>query len=163
MSEQRERKADLLSGIGWIVFGGVIFVHAMMMETREYLGATFTTGPGFVPGLIGIAIAILGIAMVLRSLRGQVLAYFDDVDGHAGRRVAMALALLLVYGVGMIGRMPFWLATALFVTSFTFVFNLPVRGTRELVLTFGKAALTGVLTAAAVSYIFQTVFLIRLP
>ena len=163
MQNQRERKADRLSGIGWIIFGTVIVVHALMMETRDYLGATFVTGPGLVPALIGGGIAILGAVMLLRSFHGEVAAYFDDAGPGAGRRVAISLALMLVYGLGMIGRVPFWLATFLFVTAFVLAFKLPVRGTRAFALLAAKAALTGALTAVTISFVFEAIFLVRLP
>ena len=162
MQSERERMADRLSGIGWIVFGTVIVVHAMMMETRDYLGATFLTGPGLVPALIGGAIIILGATLLLRSLRGEVMAYFDEA-GAGGKRIVIALALMLVYGLVLIGRVPFGIATFLFVTTFVFVFNLPVRGLRGTALLAAKAAVTGGVAALVIGFVFETVFLVRLP
>jgi putative tricarboxylic transport membrane protein len=163
MNHDRERSADRWSGIGWIVFGVVIVVHASMMETREYLGATFLTGPGLVPAMIGTAIALLGLVLFLRGRRGEVMAYFEDFDLESARRVAVALALMLIYGLGMIGTFPFVLATFLFVTAFVMVFNLPVSGTRAIAMLAVKAATTGAVTAFTVDFVFQTVFLVRLP
>ena len=163
MQNEREKRADRLSGIGWILFGAVLVVHALMMETRDYLGATFLTGPGLVPALIGASIAILGAVLVLRGMRGQVLAYFDTNAAHSGRRVAIALVLTLTYGLGMIGRMPFTIATVVFVTAFVFLFNLPVSSRRDAAVLAGKAALTGVVTAFVIAFVFETIFLVRLP
>lgn len=163
MRNERERTADLWSGIGWIVFGVIIVVHASMMETRTHLGATFLTGPGLVPGMIGSAIAVLGVVLVARSLRGQVVPWFAELGEGSGRRVAMALALMLVYGIGLIGSIRFEIATFLFVTAFVIVFNLPQPGPRALALLGAKAAATGLLTAAAISFVFVNMFLVRLP
>ncbi|QYK41746.1 MAG: tripartite tricarboxylate transporter TctB family protein [Paracoccaceae bacterium] len=162
MQNPRERTVDRLSGIGWMIFGAVIVAHALTMETRDYLGATFQTGPGLVPAMIGGAIAVLGLVMTLRSMGGEVIAYFD-AEGSGGRRVLIALGLMMIYGLGLIGRVHFGVATFLFVTTFVFVFNLPVGGQRALAILGVKAAIAGVLVAVAVSFVFQTVFLVRLP
>lgn len=163
MHNDRERSADRRGGIGWIVFGLIIIVHASMMETREYLGATFLTGPGIVPALIGGAIVVLGLAMLLRSMRGEVIAYFQESEFQSGRRVATALALMLFYGLVLIGTIPFALATFVFVTAFILVFNLPVAGRPALAKLVAKAVATGAVTAVTVSFVFQTLFLVRLP
>jgi len=163
MNNQREASADRLSGLGWVLFGTIIIVHALTMETRDYLGATFLTGPGLVPAMIGGAIVILGAVLFLRSRKGEVVAYFNTAETHAGRRVAIALTLMLIYGVGLIGRMPFGPATFLFVTAFVIAFNLPLETRRALALLVAKAALTGALTAFIVVFVFENVFLVRLP
>lgn len=162
MDNPRERSVDRLSGIGWMVFGAVIVGHALTMETRDYLGATFLTGPGLVPAMIGAAIATLGLVLFLRATKGEVVAFIDP-EGAGGPRVLLALGLMLVYAMVLIGRMPFGVATFLFVTAFVFVFNLPAAGARGLALLGAKAALTGALVAVAVSFVFQTIFLVRLP
>lgn len=163
MRNERERKVDRLSGIGWMIFGAVVAVHAMTMETREYLGATFLTGPGLVPGMIGAAIFLLGGVLFLRGRGGGAIAFIEEVGPDAGRRAAIALALMLVYGIGLIGRIPFGIATFLFVSAFVVAFNLPVADRRGLAILAVKALATGALTALAVSFVFQTVFLVRLP
>jgi hypothetical protein len=162
MENPRERKIDRLSGIGWMVFGAVIVAHAMTMETREYLGATFLTGPGLVPAMIGGSIFLLGLALVLRSMGGEIIAYLEP-EGAGGRRVLIALALMLVYGLGLIGRVHFGLATFLFVTAFVFLFNLPAHGPRAIAILGVKAVVMGALVAVTVSFVFQTIFLVRLP
>lgn len=163
MQNDRERSADRLSGIGWIVFGAVLVISSLMMETRTYLGATFTTGPGFVPGLIGLAILVLGVAMLVRSLRGEAIAYFEAVDPAMWWRVPLALGLMLVYALGLVGRVPFGVATFLFLTAFIVAFNLPVPTRGKLGMLLVKAAVTGAATAVTIVFTFQTLFLVRLP
>lgn len=162
LDNQRERRVDRISGFAWIVFGLVIVAHAMTMETRAYLGATFLTGPGLVPALIGGSIALLGLALVLRSSGGDVIAFLEP-EGLGGRRVLVALGLMLIYGLGLIGRMPFGVATFFFVAAFVFVFNLPVAGRRALAILAAKALVTGALVAVIVQFVFETIFLVRLP
>jgi putative tricarboxylic transport membrane protein len=65
-----------------------------------------------------------------------------------------------------VGRswMPFWLATFLFVTTFIFLFNwqaVTSQGRLKKVLV--SAISMGVGTSFLVSYVFQELFLVRLP
>lgn len=159
MENPRERRIDRLSGIGWMIFGTIIVGHAMTMETREHLGATFLTGPGLVPAMIGAAIAVLGLVLALRD---EPVGYLEP-EGAGGRRVLAALGLMMVYALILIGRMPFGVATFLFVTAFVFVFNLPAGGPRGMAILGAKAAVTGALVAVMVGFVFETIFLVRLP
>jgi putative tricarboxylic transport membrane protein len=65
-----------------------------------------------------------------------------------------------VYAGLLIGRAPFWLATALFVACFVWQFT-PDDATQRRRLTV--ALIAGVLTSAVVTLVFQYVFLVRLP
>ena len=67
------------------------------------------------------------------------------------------LALCLGYAIGLVGRAPFWLATFLFVTTFIAIFEYPARRRMAFAPLFGAA------TSLVVSYLFEAVFLVRLP
>jgi len=69
----------------------------------------------------------------------------------------LVLVLCLGYAVGLVGRVPFWLATFVFVSAFIAVFEYPSR--RRM----AAAPLYGIATALAVTYLFESVFLVRLP
>jgi len=69
----------------------------------------------------------------------------------------LVLALCFGYAVGLVGRVPFWLATFVFVSAFIAVFEYPSR--RRM----AAAPLYGIATALAVTYLFESVFLVRLP
>ena len=72
--------------------------------------------------------------------------------------------LTLGYAAGLVGRLPFWLATWLFVAAFVALFEWPLATTgagrlRRLAI----ALIYGALVSAAVSLVFQRIFLVRLP
>ncbi len=72
--------------------------------------------------------------------------------------------MCLGYAAGLVGRLPFWLATFLFVTGFVVLFEWPLpeaRSQRARRLVF--ALLFGALVALAVTFVFQKIFLVRLP
>jgi hypothetical protein len=84
--------------------------------------------------------------------------------GTSDLRLALAAALGLVFVVGLIGRVPFWLAAAMFVAMFTILFEWrsgepwAPRARR-----IGEAVLLGLVTGAAVTLVFEKVFYVRLP
>jgi len=67
MGHRHDRIADRVSGAFWILLGLVIIATSLNMDIREHLGATFLTGPGFVPILLGSALIVLGTVLIVRS------------------------------------------------------------------------------------------------
>lgn len=152
-------RSDLWGGAGWLGFGLLILAESLRMDRFESMGAQLYAMPGFVPGLIGGLIALLGVVLMLRGL----LQRRSTPAGTArllNARVAITLALAVVYAGLLIGRAPFWLVTALFVAVFVALFA-PEGQTRTRRAFVALAA--GVLTSAVVTLMFQQVFLVRLP
>ena len=78
--------------------------------------------------------------------------------------MALAVALTLGYAGGLVGRVPFWLATGLFVFAFAALFEwLEAGGRAPRPRGLAAAAALAVVAAAAVSWVFRYVFLVRLP
>jgi Tripartite tricarboxylate transporter TctB family len=155
-------RSDIWGGVGWVTFGLVILVEALRMDRFTSMGATVYTMPGFVPGMIGVAVMVLGLVLVLRGWRRLKAASSPDgsTEPILNGRIAITILLTLVYAGGLIGRVPFWLATALFVGAFTWLFA-PTDQSVQRRLT--GCILAGVLTSAVVSIVFQEIFLVRLP
>ena len=85
-------------------------------------------------------------------------------EGYSNLRLALASALCLLYAVVLLGRMPFWLAPAIFVFLFVLLFEWQrgealARRARRIAI----AAALGVGTGWAVLYVFRDIFLVRLP
>ena len=142
---------DRLQGIAWIAVGSAIVYASWTMDRLERHGAALYTAPGLVPGLLGLVILVLGVMLALRSSAA------DPSIRSAWAGSALVLALCLGYAVGLVGRVPFWLATFFFVTAFIALFEYPDR--RRMAV----APLYGAATSAAVTWLFQSVFLVRLP
>ena len=67
--------------------------------------------------------------------------------------------------LGLVGRgLPFWLAAALFVAVFVFIFQFEERRQAGTILRGAAfAAVYGLIVGLAIHYLFQDVFLVRLP
>ena len=155
----RTARSDLLGGAGWIVLGAAIVAAALRMDRFEAMGATLYTMPGFVPVIFGTALVLLGAALALRGWRRQA-ASPEAAPAMLNRRVVLMLALSLIYAAGLIGRIPFWLATPLFVAAFILLFT---DDTRTLPRRAALAAAVAVLTTVTVVVVFEQIFLVRLP
>jgi Tripartite tricarboxylate transporter TctB family len=157
----RSARSDLCGGAGWVGLGLLILGESLRMDRFTAMGAQLYTMPGFVPGLLGAVILLLGLVLMLRgwrrSARGAV-----DVPGAPllNRRIGIVLLLSIPYAALLVGRVPFWLATALFVTAFVLGFA-PPEATRTRRWTV--ALVTGLLSSAIVTLVFQEIFLVRLP
>lgn len=164
-------RADFVAALGWIAFGLAIVVGALAMDRMERFGATLYTAPGLVPGILGALIALLGVVLAIRSVRRGALpalrgSWAATPEGRAvARRTLVGAVLTLAYALLMVGHgLPFWLATVVFVFVFLLVFDLPERRAKgEMVRGLVVAAIVAVATAAAVTLLFQEVFLVRMP
>jgi hypothetical protein len=157
--EKPSARVDLVSAAAWIAVAAAIVYASWTMDRLERHGATFYSAPGLVPGLLGAVLLVLGVVLALRAVReGALRAGGINPSlrqGWAG--TALVLALCLGYAVGLVGRVPFWLATFLFVTAFIATFEYP--SLRRMAI----APLYAAGTAVIVTYLFESVFLVRLP
>lgn len=156
-------RSDLWGGAGWVGLGLLIVAGSVQMERYESMGAQLYTMPGFVPGMIGGLVAVLGLVLMLRGwLRRSHETEADRAPAEPllNRRIAITMALSLLYAGLLIGRAPFWLVTALFVAAFVATFAPAEQApARRLIV----SVVAGVLTSAVVTLVFEQVFLVRLP
>ena len=83
--------------------------------------------------------------------------------GTSDLRLAGAAALGLIFVVGLIGRVPFWLASAIFVAMFTILFEWRSGQPSCCARGGSRSILLGVVTGVAVTLVFEKVFYVRLP
>lgn len=164
-------RADFVAAFAWIAFGLAIVGGSLAMDRLERFGAKVYMAPGLVPGILGALIALLGLVLLARSLRrGAAASLAQPWIAPAGSsatfaRAGIAIALTLAYTLVLVGRgLPFWLATAAFVFVFLLVFDLPARRARGRAMRgLALAAIVAVATSAAVTLLFERVFLVRMP
>jgi hypothetical protein len=164
-SERPLAWADLWSGLVFTLVGLAFAIESWRMPRLEERGIDPWTAPGLVPGLLGSALALLGILLAARGWtesRGQPRHVSILGTGHARVRLATAFALNLTFAVLLVGRLPFWLATFVYLAVFMGVFGLKPRNPG---LAGRAAPILAVATAttAGIVYLFETLFFVRLP
>ena len=157
--------SDPIFAGGWMAFGAAVLAASWRMDRLEGLNINPWSVPGLLPGVLGALMVVFGAALLLRSLaaRGGGAA---AATGSAAR-TWLALLLCLGFAAGLLGRgLPFWLTS----TAFLFValcafrwLDRDAEAPRSLPrLALGSAAIA-LAASAAISLLFQEVFLIRLP
>jgi len=164
-------KADFVTGLVLIALGIATLVESLRMPRFEHLNINPYTVPGLVPGGLGAIILILGAALFLRTARAGGWRLLERAPDAAAwwadpgaRQLILSAALCLGYAGGLVGRLPFWLATFLFVAAFVVLFEWPLAADRADRLRRVLFALVfAALVSAAVTWVFQHIFLVRLP
>lgn len=183
--EHEPPRSDLKDATGWIVLGSAVLVASLRMDRLQSQGINPYTIPGLLPGLLGIAMIVLGGVLALRSWRrGALHGVLPPASAELReqrKRVAIVLALILGYGLVLVGHpsllvhllvpgslagLPFWVASALFVATAILVLQRLGADPRDRALTpfaIAKAVVIGVVAALAIQLVFQDLFLVRLP
>ena len=173
------RRADIVGGGVWVAIGIAIIVGSWRMDRLESQGVPWFTAPGLVPGVLGILITIAALGIVLRALRRRaasatpaspvtsddaLAAHGDARDSGFGGRALLTLGLCVGFAGGLVGRVPFWIAAAIYLFLHIFLLQLPERRARgEVVKGIAVAAVIAMVAAFAISTVFQEIFLVRLP
>jgi Tripartite tricarboxylate transporter TctB family len=153
-----------------MALGVAILIGSVTMDRLENQDINPYTIPGLLPGLLGIAMTILGALLAARSWRPHLLASAArgvPVNRAEQKRILLVLCLCLAFGVGLVGHgLPFWLAAAIFVT--VAIVSLQYRerkasGEKLSLRRLITAAAIGLGAGAAITVVFQEIFLVRLP
>jgi hypothetical protein len=163
-------RSDFLSAIGWMGLGIAILIGSVTMDRLEKQGINPYTIPGLLPGLLGIAMTILGALLAARSWRPHLLASTAN-GAPAGRaqrkRLLLVLGLCLTFGVVLVGHgLPFWLAAAIFVSAAILSLQYQQRkssGQKPSARMVVTAVAIGLGAGIIITIVFQEIFLVRLP
>ena len=164
-------KQDFYTSLVLIILGTVVVTESWRMPRLENLGVNPYTVPGIVPGILGAIIALLGLVMLVRSSRAKTQAieskgssFVEGLKSENTRRLGLTLLLTLGYAAFLVGTLSFWLATLIFVFLFIAMFEWQVEASSaQKMRSLGVALLQAVLVAAAVTFVFERIFLVRLP
>lgn len=170
MSSKPSPRAELISGLAWIALGVAIAFGSWTMDRLENLKIDPVTAPGLVPGILGAVIALCGIVLSLRAIRAGRRSANEPAGPAPGEpllnwRALLSIALCLGFGAGLVGRgVPFWAGAAVFLFLHIFLFELADRRENR---ARGRAALlafiVGIVASLVVTFVFQELFLVRLP
>jgi hypothetical protein len=154
--------SDRLGGPLWVVFGLAVVAGAWRTERMAEQGVRWFGAPGLVPGLLGIAIAFVGLLLSLRAWRGSKQTAAEVTDWRA---FAVSLLLCLGFAGVVLGHGPaFGVAAAGYLFLHIAFLEWPARRAagqtlRGLVV----AAITGIAGGILVPLVFEQIFLVRLP
>lgn len=163
-------RSELIGGAGWVAFGAAVLIASLRMDRLENQDINPYTIPGLLPGLLGVAIMLAGALLVLRAWRRNgwtKRAPASAPRAGGGRQTALAIALCLIFGGGLVGHgLHFWAAASLFVAISILALQAASRraaglrlDARSLVTAIG----VGVAAGVGITFVFQDIFLVHLP
>lgn len=160
---------DLYIAAAFLALGLAIMAGAMAMPTFYDRMQQIYTAPGLVPGVYGAIIALLSLWLALRAVaRGGAKKPKAEprkaLEGNSNFRLFLAVLLCMIYCVVLIGRLPFWLATTIFIAGFIVVFEWQAgMAPAARVKSAAQAVAIGFVTGVSVLLLFEKLFLVRLP
>lgn len=171
MKQENMPKADFAVSILLMCFGVWVVIHSFQMPRFKELSADPLSVPGIVPGILGTVIFVLSLVVFIRSLtrKGYRLGLNRQTLNNFLRdtsllRMILTIFICIVYGIFMVGRLNYYLATFIFVLIFLVFFQFrhsEDTTVRAKLLTL--AVLQALLTAGIVGAVFRYLFLVDLP
>jgi putative tricarboxylic transport membrane protein len=160
--------ADHIGGLIWLVFGAAVFYGSWTMDRLENQNINPVTAPGLVPGLISVGIIAFALVLLLRRGKPQVVGGHAEDASEAPtnwRRLIVSWVLCVGFAGLLLGRgIAFWLLAGAFVFLHILFLDDPDRiAEQPLAKRALLAAVIAVCTSAAVTLVFQKIFLVRLP
>ena len=169
--ERQPPRSDFRDAAGWTVLGLAILVGSLRMDRLETQNINPYTVPGLLPGLLGLAMLVLGALMALRSWRRGAFSRpaepASPLRGEELRRSWLVIGLCVGYGVVLVGHgIPFWLASSVYVSGSILILQRLSRNEQEKRLgatAWAKALVIGVASSVITQLVFQELFLVRMP
>ena len=161
-------RADLITALAFVALGLMVVYLSWTMPRLEARRIHPATIPGLVPLILGSALTLCGGLLAYRSARlGQPGAWaglWARLTSWGYVRVTVILVLSLIHTLVLLGNMPFWLASALFIFAFIMLFETVLAEERRPLLSSLLWALgIAVAGSGAIFYVFERIFLVRLP
>jgi putative tricarboxylic transport membrane protein len=164
-------RADFLTGIALICISLYVIFESWRMPRLEHLKVHPLSVPGIVPAFIGVVLIIFGTVLILRSVRrgGHRLGINSEgfrriLNNPGNQRLLLTAILCIGYAGFLIGTLPYGLATGLFIFVFMILFEwergMTVAQRRKCLI---SAALIAILSSAAITVVFERLFLVALP
>lgn len=161
-------RADLVTAIVLVALGLVVTYFSWTMDRLEMRRIHPATIPGLVPLILGGALTLCGTLLAIRSARldrpGAGAALVRVLVSWTAVRVLTVLGLALVYTLLLVGNMPFWLASSLFIFTFIVLFETVLADQPgSLVRTLVWGTVVALAGGLGVYFVFERIFLVRLP
>jgi hypothetical protein len=158
--EREFRRQDFYSGLILIALSCGLIAESWRMP-RTLQGWPAYAGPGVVPGMLGLGLLIMALALALRSVKasGEPLQIGPrDVRAYLGdpgtRRFGLMLGLSALYCLLLGHGFPYWLTTAAYLTLTMFVFRAGA---------WWHILLVSATATAAITFVFGRIFAVPLP
>ncbi|SER86189.1 Tripartite tricarboxylate transporter TctB family protein [Tranquillimonas rosea] len=158
-------KADRVTAVVLFGLGLSMSVGGWTMDRLEVRNIHPASIPGLVPIFLGALLAICAVLLWFtasrQSAEGEDSPFMAD---GSWTRLALTAATCLVYALLLVGWLPFFWATAIFVATFSLIFSWPeTPDTRARAMAAAGSVVLGIGVAYGTAVLFEQAFLVRLP
>jgi hypothetical protein len=173
------RRGELGTALVWLVLGALVAAASWRMDRLRHLDVNPWSVPGLTPGAIGVLMMLFALVLGWRSLRaGERASAIDDgpiapdagaapgppAAGEVRRTLAAAALCVLFAGVSLGRGLPFVVEGAVFVFAFTTIFSWRTwRAEGRVGRGLLQTLVVAVVAAGLIAWLFESVFLVRLP
>ncbi|MEM8570702.1 MAG: tripartite tricarboxylate transporter TctB family protein [Pseudomonadota bacterium] len=157
--------ADRVTALILFTLGLAMLAGGWTMDRLEIRRIHPASIPGLVPMILGGCLALCAALLWRSASRAKASSESEPfLGGGSWSRLVTTAGICLVYALILVGWLPFFWATALFVTAFALIFSWPSEpDLRPRIRAALGAAGLGVAIAFGTSVLFQEMFLVRLP
>ncbi|MEM1284128.1 MAG: tripartite tricarboxylate transporter TctB family protein [Pseudomonadota bacterium] len=160
-------KADQWTSVILFALGAAMLVGGYTMDRLEIRQIHPASIPGLVPIILGAAMMLCSGLLFWSARQRAGDARSTDgapvVEGSV-KNLAFAAGYSVLYAIGLVGWLPFWLATAIYISVFYVHFSWQADATnRSRLLHAGLGLAFGIVGAFAIATLFEHGFLVRLP
>ncbi|MHA1547621.1 MAG: tripartite tricarboxylate transporter TctB family protein [Alphaproteobacteria bacterium] len=155
---------DRLTSVIFMVIGAAMLYGGFVMDRLEIREIHPASIPGLVPMMLGVALVVCSVLLFLgASGKESGTNKLDRGRGSAGG-LLIAAAWSAFYALALVGRVPFGVATGLYICVFALYFGWPSGGDTSRKLRWVVVSIVfSTAMAAAISTLFRYGFLVRLP
>lgn len=164
LKKESLRKADVVFSIVLIILGIYVLREALKMPVTGLPGTVeqeFYLSPGFFPTLIAVILMIMGLALFINGIRSggsiskkDLVRFVKMFSSEIAIKSMIIVGLILIYTVVLLGKIPFFWATFIFLASS--MFFLKATSWWRIILISGLGSLL-------ITYCFGTLARIPLP
>jgi hypothetical protein len=164
------RRQEYLNAGVWATLGAVILVASWRMDRLATMNIDPWSVPGLTPGVVGALMIVLALALALQARRaGADPGHEEDrpadpADGGTLRTLVAMVLCVLFAGITLGHGLPFAVEGAIFIFAFTAVFSWRTwRDENRIARALAQTVAVAVIAAALIAWLFESVFLVRLP
>lgn len=156
--------ADRISAVAFFVLGMAMLAGGYQMDRLEIRQIHPLSIPGLMPMLLGVAMALCAVLLWLQAHSAEGAEAPRIAVGGSMMRLGLTVALSCSYALLLVGWLPFFWATALYIAAFTTLFSWEdAAGGGARLRVVAQAVAFGLIAAFAVTMLFEEAFLVRLP
>jgi hypothetical protein len=161
------RRDELLNAGVFGTLGAVILAASWRMDRLADRGIDGWSVPGLTPGVVGALMILLSLALAWKARSASDAPVPDDkaaAPGSARRTLAAVVLCVLFAGITLGHGLPFVVEGAVFIFVFTALFSWHEwRVERRICRGLAQTLAVAVLASAFISWLFESMFLVRLP